>query len=130
MSSHPKPSGEWCSHHPRAKPQPANRNVAWYRRTRTWLIAELGGKCVECGTTDELEFDHLTPRDWHPNKTSRWQRLRNYIKDWRRGIAEGVPRITLRCRSCNGRKGYPDGQLELLDAAEERRKKRADAEPF
>lgn len=133
MPSHPKPSGEWCSRHPRAKPQPANRNVAWYRRERPKWLHYLGGKCGMCGKTLEeaeaegetLEFDHDQPRDWNPSKTSRWQRLRNYIHEIREGKIKQVL-----CRSCNGRKGYPDGQLELLDAAEERRKKKRDAEPF
>lgn len=120
----PEPNREWCAHHPKAKPEPSNRNVAWYRRERAAWVAKLGGKCAHCGSTEELEFDHETPRDWDPAKTSRWQRLRNYIKDIKAGKIK-----QLLCRSCNARKGYPDSQQELLDAAAAR-KKRATHDPF
>lgn len=111
----PKPNGEWCSHHHNARSEdqlsPRNvRNVKWYRRERTKWIAHLGGKCAVCGTTEELEFDHDVPRDWDPAKTSRWQRLRNYIREIKAGKIKQVL-----CRSHNASKGYPDGQQELLD---------------
>lgn len=80
------------------------RHVKWARKWRSWLIAELGGKCVDCGTTDELEFDELLPRPPGmpaPNRTSRWQRLRNYLKLHKRGL------IALRCRVCNSKRGEP-----------------------
>lgn len=116
---------EWCSHHPRAKDKPPTRQVAWYRRERAKWIAHLGGKCAVCGATEELEFDHDVPRDWRPEKKSRWQRLTIYIREIRAGKIKQVL-----CRVCNARKGYPDGQLELLDAAEERCKKEREKGPF
>lgn len=30
-----------------------------YYRIRAEIIKTLGGKCVRCGTTDNLEFDHI-----------------------------------------------------------------------
>lgn len=117
----PTPYPPYCTHHPKAKPQPSNPNVAWYRRERARWIAFLGGCCAKCGTTEELEFDHDVPRDWQPSRTSRWQRLRNYIKDIKAGRVK-----SLLCRSCNASKGYPAGQLEQLDAAQ----KRKEEQPF
>ncbi|AEL97827.1 HNH endonuclease [Mycobacterium phage Dandelion] len=43
---------------------PAHANAVrhkadWRSRTREWAIAELGGACVRCSTTDELQFDHV-----------------------------------------------------------------------
>lgn len=119
----PERDRTFCRHHPRRKPTASNRNVAWYRRERPKWIAYLGNKCGLCGKTLEeaeaegetLEFDHHVPRDWEPARTSRWQRLRNYIRE----IKEGKIRQAL-CRSCNGRKGYPDGQQELLDGRAQR----------
>lgn len=38
----------------------------YYKRRRQQLIEECGGKCVVCGTTENLEFDHIdrtTKRD-------------------------------------------------------------------
>lgn len=33
----------------------------YYNNQRAFLYAELGGKCVRCGTTENLEIDHI---DW------------------------------------------------------------------
>lgn len=32
----------------------------WTKR-RAFAVESLGGECVVCGTTDELEFDHIDP---------------------------------------------------------------------
>ena len=102
----------WCSSHkPQLHPtelsERLRRKVIWYRKWRTWLIAQLGGKCVDCGTTEDLEFDELLPRPAGmpaPNRTSRWQRLRNYLKIWKKHGAKG---LALRCRVDNARRGAP-----------------------
>lgn len=73
-----------------------------YRRGRRRLIDELGGRCAWCGRRSRLEFDHLEPRDWQPEKTARWVRLARY----RREAAAG--KVQLLCRSCNARKGRPE----------------------
>lgn len=33
----------------------------WRQRRRVQLIELLGGKCVRCGSTNDLEFDHIDP---------------------------------------------------------------------
>lgn len=111
MSAKPPKSaaGAWCSRHRPSKHESQlshlNRvRVQWYRRERARLIAALGGKCVECGTTEELEFDETGERPAGmpaPNRTSRWQRLRNYLK------MHALGRLALRCRTCNAKGGTP-----------------------
>ena len=32
-----------------------------YKRNRNEAVAKLGGKCVVCETTGQLEFDHIDP---------------------------------------------------------------------
>lgn len=125
MSTSPKPNGQWCSRH-RPQHPPSNRNVAWYQRERPKWIAFLGGKCSwpGCDATTELEFHHDEPRNWEPRKTSRWQRLRNYIRD----IKAGKVRRLL-CRVHNAMAGYPDGQLALLEE-KERQRVTSEGEPF
>lgn len=106
----------YCSHHRPPRPEHALsernlRNVRWYRRTRAWLLAQMGGVCVDCGTIEELEFDELLPRPAgmpRPNKTSRWQRLRNYLKIWREHGAAG---LAIRCRRDNAKRGEPPPPL-------------------
>lgn len=34
-----------------------------YYERRAMFIAELGGVCVQCGTTELLEFDHINPEE-------------------------------------------------------------------
>lgn len=34
-----------------------------YHRRRELIIDELGGECTECGSTEELEIDHLNPEE-------------------------------------------------------------------
>ena len=36
-------------------------NKAWKAARRNRLIEMLGGKCVRCGATEDLEFDHIDP---------------------------------------------------------------------
>ena len=33
--------------------------ATWRERTRSWAIELLGGRCVDCGTMIELDFDHI-----------------------------------------------------------------------
>lgn len=33
----------------------------WRKRTRSWALNTLGGRCSVCGGVEELEFDHIDP---------------------------------------------------------------------
>lgn len=77
-----------------------------YRRARleakrARMIAELGGKCVDCGTDESLEFDHKYPRTWKAAEKSWEHRLAIYARE----IVFGL--IELRCKRCNRAKGMP-----------------------
>lgn len=72
-----------------------------YRVNRELLIEQLGGKCIECGTVERLEFHHIFGRDWNPIKLSRWVRLARVRRE---AMAGG---ICLLCRVCNARAGDP-----------------------
>lgn len=69
------------------------------RRARRELIRVLGGECVECGGTQDLQFDHTDGRDWHLRKRNRLQRLRLHWRDAERGL------VRLLCRPCNSYDG-------------------------
>ena len=39
--------------------RPKGYSNEYYQRKRTKLIEQFGGKCVRCGSTENLEFDHI-----------------------------------------------------------------------
>jgi len=49
------------------------------------VAARDGGKCRECGSTEDLQYDHVVP--------------------WSRGGANTVNNVQLLCGNCNRRKG-------------------------
>ena len=64
-----------------------------------WLIIKLGGKCRECGTTENLELDHPNGKTWEAAKLSPQMRIKRYEEDYENG------QLDLLCRSCNARDG-------------------------
>lgn len=69
-------------------------------------MARLGGKCVDCGTTNRLEFDHIHGKDYDPRKMNRWTRMKRIEDEADQGLIE------LRCRSCNAKRGDPRAKGE------------------
>ena len=103
------------------------RRLECYRRQRAYLIALLGGKCVDCGQDDptKLEFGHTEPRLWTACKTSRLVRVANYgreafeVTEDGRLVKTGV--IVLQCGVCNKRFGRPQPVTTLPDSPERMR---------
>ena len=72
------------------------RQVEWARRERERLVKLMGGRCVRCGTDQDLQFDHRDGlRTWICRDLSRWMRMVLY----RREHAEG--KLQLLCSACN-----------------------------
>src|SRR5687768_15791278 len=65
-------------------------------RTKAKLIVQLGGKCVVCGTTENLEFDHIDPR----TKTHPITRIMHQQKLYEKEILL----CQLLCNSCHKKK--------------------------
>src|SRR5690606_16795339 len=82
------------------------RRVADYNARRKALIEAMGGKCVKCGTTTRLEFNHTSPRTWEARKVGRWERIAKYEAEWDAG------EINLLCRKCNARAGQPPNECD------------------
>ncbi|HEY5352116.1 MAG TPA: hypothetical protein VIK57_06645 [Streptosporangiaceae bacterium] len=70
-----------------------------YRRER--LIELLGGECVRCGATDDLEFDHIDPRTkvFAVGSDMSWA--------WSQLVKEAL-KTQLLCRPCHVAKGKED----------------------
>ena len=62
--SHIKPGGR-MSENPETRPTRAEYLRGYIKARRQWrrqqLVAMLGGVCVRCGATEDLEFDHIDP---------------------------------------------------------------------
>lgn len=68
-----------------------------YHRIRNEAVARLGGKCVQCGSVDDLEFDHIDPM----TKVKSFAHIWSYSNDKRE--AELV-KMQLLCKPCHIRK--------------------------
>ena len=71
------------------------------RRRRADLIERLGGRCVICGATEKLEFDHIDParKEWETRALSSESRIKRYEDEAAKGL------LQLLCRHCNAVKG-------------------------
>ena len=75
----------------------AEYNKSKYYRRVASLKDWLGGKCVECGSTDSLEFDHVDPTKKSFTISQRWS------KPWMELIKE-VEKCQLLCKPCHKKK--------------------------
>jgi 5-methylcytosine-specific restriction endonuclease McrA len=72
-------------------------NREWTAKRRAFYIVEMGGKCVECGSTEKLEVDHIDPATKLCNPTRLWSRTDEFIR------AE-LAKCQLLCKSCHQKK--------------------------
>jgi hypothetical protein len=76
-------------------------NKAWKQARRTRLIEMLGGRCVRCGATEDLEFDHIDP------STKVFAVCAGLSKAWDVLVEEAL-KCQLLCRPCHVAKGAED----------------------
>lgn len=69
------------------------RNLRDMRASRARMREHLGGKCVVCGTTDDLEIDHIDPSQKSFNPAA----LR---RPWAETVAE-LAKCQLLCEACH-----------------------------
>jgi hypothetical protein len=78
---------------------------AWYDRRRAEAIAKLGGQCVRCGTTENLEIDHKDPAT--VDRRMRQGRGGMWTASEERFQAE-LAKCQLLCHSCHRSKTLED----------------------
>lgn len=71
----------------------------WMNERRTAWIQEQGGKCVQCGSTDRIEIDHVDPSQKAMNPTSLWS-----LKAQSR--QKELDKCQLLCHDCHALKTY------------------------
>lgn len=80
-----------------------------YYSQRNSFISELGGECRQCGSTDNLEIDHINPEDKSFNVGALWAE-----KDLRR-VRQELEKCQLLCSSCHRLKTAKENSKRLLD---------------
>ena len=80
-------------------------NLERYHRIRAEKIYMLGGKCIDCGSTDNLEFDHIDPE----NKDFC---ISNYMTYPSSLVDAELAKCTLRCKSCHSSRTRTQNSVE------------------
>lgn len=77
-------------------PREYHRNYSrnYYHQKRAEYKTLLGGKCIKCGATEKLQFDHIDPR----SRSFRIGRLLNYSKA---KATEELKKCQLLCEPCH-----------------------------
>jgi 5-methylcytosine-specific restriction endonuclease McrA len=75
-------------------------NKAWKAARRYRLIEMLGGKCVRCGATEDLEFDHIDP-------STKEFTISGLSRAWD-ALVEEAAKCQLLCKPCHVAKGAED----------------------
>lgn len=77
-----------------------------YLKRRTEIIERLGGRCSECGTTDDLHIDHID----HTKKTVNLNRRLAGIASWK--LEEETRKCQLLCREHHEQKSLVEGSQQ------------------
>ena len=77
---------------------------------REILLQKLGGKCVECGCTETLEFDHIDP------STKSFNIAAGYTKP-KKVLDEELAKCQLLCVSCHREKTKKDAKFRPKNCA-------------
>jgi 5-methylcytosine-specific restriction endonuclease McrA len=85
----------------------ARRHRERAKQARWQLICDLGGKCVSCGSVEDLEIDHKDPRlkMYVTNQLDPSWRVSMYRREAKYGMLQVL------CADCNSRKGNREGPL-------------------
>lgn len=78
--------------------------LARYHKRRAEWIIQLGSKCVDCGATDSLEFDH-------DNAAAKAYDLAKIFSYSQQRIQQELAKCVLRCTGCHLAKSRRGGEL-------------------
>lgn len=81
--------------------------LARYHRQRAEKIQELGGKCVDCGSTEELEFDHIVASTKEFGIAKEWSKNREDFE-------KELEKCQLLCKECHSKKSREKGDYGRL----------------
>lgn len=76
-----------------------------YYSRRAQAISQLGGHCTDCGSTENLEFDHVDP------STKNFVIGRALCSVSEQKLQEELTKCVLRCTSCHRKRGIQEGHI-------------------
>jgi 5-methylcytosine-specific restriction endonuclease McrA len=78
----------------------------WLAARRQKAIEYLGGECYECGSVDNLEFDHIDPslkrKDIKSLLSGKWEKLKIELD-----------KCQLLCKDCHKQKNFDESSLGI-----------------
>lgn len=77
----------------------------YYHEKRRELIKRLGGKCVECGSKINLQFDHKDPK----NSVFKIGKLLSHSNE---ELEIEIKKCQLLCRKCHDKKSKKEGSFD------------------
>jgi 5-methylcytosine-specific restriction endonuclease McrA len=87
--------------HPERNEYHKEYNKERHIQRRTKLINHLGGKCVNCNSTENLQFDHIDPSSKTFTIAQKW------LTNWNNLLKE-VSKCQLLCQTCHSNKTIKD----------------------
>ena len=81
-----------------------------YIRRRAKVLEIMGGQCINCGSKDNLEIDHIDP---HTKSFS----ISEFITHSWEKIGPELEKCQLLCKACHKAKSETDGSIEKLKKA-------------
>lgn len=85
----------------------SKRHVNWAHKAKFTLQFALGGRCIECGTTKNLEFDCINPQGHRHHAIGFVRRICFYRKQ------HVLNNLQLLCRKCHIKKSVKEHQIEI-----------------
>lgn len=76
-----------------------------YKANMAYAIEKLGGRCNQCGTEEELEFDHINP-------ATKKYLIGQLLRGSRTRLDEELTKCQLLCRDCHLEKTTFERELE------------------
>jgi len=91
----PTPSIKSATKNTHGRIASVTRQAEWAREKRLWLLAQFGGVCQQCKSTERLQFHSTNQAGWIAHRSGRTGRICFYLKEFFAG------RLQLLCQKCH-----------------------------
>lgn len=78
----------------------------YYNKRKAYYLNILGGKCIKCGSTEDLQFDHIQPRE-----RDRKNCITSLLKSSNEKILKELEKCQVLCKGCHLIKSTQEGSF-------------------